>query len=128
VQLVEIDIVGLQPLQRGVDRIQDVLEAHALVPGPAPGAADALGGDDVVVALADQPIADDFLGAAHRVAAAAERIDVGAVEEVDPALGGGVHDRTADVLLTLQTEGHGAEAEAGNGEAGAAELGSLHTV
>ena len=56
------------------------------------------------MALADQPIADDFLGAPHRVGAAAERIDVGGVEEVDPALGGGVHDRAADVFLALQTD------------------------
>ncbi|MEJ0067333.1 MAG: hypothetical protein WDM85_19615 [Caulobacteraceae bacterium] len=65
-------------------------------------------------------------GAANRVAAAAQRVDVGGVEEVDPALGGRVHDRAADGLLALQAEGHGAEAEARNGKAGAAELGSLH--
>ena len=100
VQLVEVDVVGLEALQRGVYGVQDVLAAHPLVPGSAPGAAHALGGDDVVVALADQPIADDLLGAPHRGRRRrAQRIDVrGGVEEVDPALGRGVHDGAADIL------------------------------
>jgi hypothetical protein len=45
VQLIEVDIVRLQPLQRGVDRIEDVLSRHALVPGFGTHLADAFRGE-----------------------------------------------------------------------------------
>ena len=73
------------------------------------------------MALARQPAAEDLLGAADRLAVAAERIDIGRVEKVDAALGGGIQDGAALRLVALKPEGHRAEAEPGNGKAGAAE-------
>ena len=121
VQLIEIDIVRLEALQRRVDGIQDVLARHALVPTLRSHAAHAFGGKDVFVAPALQPAAHDLFGAPDRRDVAAQRIDVGRVEEIDAAVGGRVEDGVALGLVALQTEGHGAEAEAGNCEAGAAE-------
>ena len=45
VQLVEVDVVGLQARERAVDRIEQVLARGALVPGARADLADRLGGD-----------------------------------------------------------------------------------
>ena len=91
-----------------------------------PHRADALGGDDELVALALQPVADDLLGAARRVVAAAQRIDVGGVEEVDAAGRRGIEDGVALRHVALQAERHRAEAQPGDAQAGAAEFGVVH--
>ena len=78
------------------------------------------------VALAREPAADDLLGAARGGEVAAERIDVGGVEERDARVGGVVEDRARRVLVDLQAEGHRAEADARHLEAGAAEPYVLH--
>ncbi len=57
----------------------------ALVPRLAAHLADALGGEDEAGTLALQPRADDLLRAARGLAAAAQRIDVRRVDEVDSA-------------------------------------------
>jgi len=128
VELVEVDVVGAQPAQRGLDRVEDVPARHALVPGLRPHPADALGGDDEVVAAALQPAAQDLLGAAGGADVPAEGIDVGRVQEVDAGLGGGVEDGPAVRLVALQAEGHGAQAELRDLQAGAAEPRVLHGV
>lgn len=58
--------------------------------------------------------------------AAAERIDVGGVEEVDAAFRGGVEDGVAARFVALAAEGHGAEAEAGHAQSAAAESDVFH--
>ena len=90
--------------------------------------ADAFGGDDELVALALQPVADDLLGAARGVVAAAQRIDVGGVEEVDPAGRRGIHDGVALGHVALQAERHRPEAQLGNAQAGAAQFGVVHCL
>ena len=50
VELVEIDVVGPQPAERALDRVEDVLARGAPVPGPPAHRAGALGGDHDVVA------------------------------------------------------------------------------
>ena len=126
VQLVEVDVVGAEPAQRRVDRVEDVLARVALVPRVGTGAPVALRRDDELVALPAQPPADDLLGAADGVETASERVDVGAVEERDPGVGGGVEDRPRRVLVALEPERHRAETEARDLEAGAAEAYVLH--
>ena len=71
----------------------------------------ALGGKDELLAFALQPGADNLLGTARGGTTTAERIHVGGVEEVDPALGRCIEDRVAASLVTLAAEGHGAETE-----------------
>ena len=60
------------------------------------------------MALAGEPVADDLLGAPDRAEVAAQGVDVGGVEEVDPAFGRGVQDGVALRRVALQAEGHGA--------------------
>ena len=62
VELVKVDVVGLQPAQGGIDGGEDVLAGVAPSKGAGPVAAEALGGDDETVPLALQPAAEDLLG------------------------------------------------------------------
>jgi len=126
VELVEIHVVGAQPAQRAVDGVQDVLARGAAVPRARAHRAHALGGHHDVVAAALEPAAEDLLGAAHRLEAPAQRVDVGGVEEGDPARRRAVEDGAGRRLVALQAEGHGAEAEARDGQAGAAEARVAH--
>jgi hypothetical protein len=73
-------------------------------------------------------IADDFLGAAGGRPATAHRIDVRRVEEIAPALSGGVEDLVASRLVALEAEGHRPEAQPGDLQTGMAEFGVLHRI
>ena len=75
------------------------------------------------LAALGEPGAEHLLGAAL---AGVEAVDVGGVEEVDPLGERAVHDRVRVGLLGLPAEVHGAEAEAGDGQAAAAEVRVLH--
>ena len=80
VALVEVDVVGLQPLERGVDLLVDLLAGEAAV-GLRHREED-LGGEDVGAAVEVlQDLAPRRLGGAAAV-------DVGGVEEVDAGLEG----------------------------------------
>ena len=59
---------------------------------------------------------------------AAHRVDVRGVEEGDAARRRAIEDGAGGGLVALQAEGHGAEAEAGDGEPGAAEADVAHAV
>jgi hypothetical protein len=126
VQLIQVDVVGAEPPQRRLDRVQDVLARHALVPRLRPHRADAFRRQHELVPLAAQPAADDLLRAAGRVVAATERIDVGGIEEVDATRRCRVQDGVALGLVALQAEGHRAQAQLRNLQAGLAEIGILH--
>ena len=103
-----------------------MLARRALVPGFGPILPTALVATMKASALAFQPAADDLLGAPGELDAAAERIDVGDVEKIDPARSRLRHDARETVLLGLQAEGHRAEREARDGKAGAAEADGGH--
>ena len=79
VQAENVDMVGLQPLQAGFDRLDDVL-AHAV----RAGLRHRLGADHQLGArvLADQPVADDALALAAGVARHPARVAIGGVEKV----------------------------------------------
>ena len=124
VDLVEVDVVGLQPAQRGVDRPHHVLATVALVPLVRTAAPEALGGEDDVVAataVALHPLADQFLGATDQLDRATERVDVGGVEERDAGFEGGVHDRERRLVVALEPERHRAEAQRRDPKSGAPE-------
>ena len=78
VDLVEVDPVGLQALQRGLDLAHDPAPRVAGLVRVVAHRAVELGGEDDVVApvVGGQRLADDLLGLAARV-------DVGGVDEVD---------------------------------------------
>jgi len=128
VELVEIDVVGAQPPEGGVDGIEHVLSRSPAVPRPLAHRPAALGGHDELVAAALEPAPHDLLGATRGLEAAAHRVDVGGVEERDAARRGAIEDRAGRRLVALQAEGHGAETEARDGEAGAAEADVAHAV
>src|SRR5262249_22581700 len=68
----------------------------------------------------------DFLGAPDRLGGAAQRINVGGIEEGDAARRGTVEDGKRRGLVTLEPEGHGAETETRDRKAGTAELDVAH--
>jgi hypothetical protein len=77
VRLVEVDVVGLQPLQRAVDRLHDVLARQAAVVGPGAGRPVDLGEDlQRLAPLALERLAEHRLGLGVGV-------DVGGVEGGD---------------------------------------------
>ena len=125
-ELVEVDIVDAEPPERAFDGVEDVLAGAASVPGPGARGPEALRGDDELVPPSLEPPAEDVLGASHGVEPTAQRVDVGRVEEGDPACRGAVEDGDRCGLIALQPEGHRAEAEARDGQAGAAETGVAH--
>ena len=119
VELIEVEVVGLQALQACVQGLVDLL---AGMPRPAPQVFHAtsgtrrLAGDDQVVALATllQPAADIGFGAALRLGLRRHRIHLGGVDEID--VGG---DGTVELFVrfgfgVLLTERHRAETQARN--------------
>jgi hypothetical protein len=122
VHLVQVDVVGLQPLQRGVAGTADVAGGQEGVVGPVAHRAIELGGDDRLVTAplaAGEPPADDLLGDALTLLPA---VDVGRVEEVDPDVERAIHDRVGVFLGGLGTEVHRSQAEPADREAAAAEV------
>src|SRR5207248_773390 len=112
----EIDPVGLQTLERGLDLAEDPAAAVAGLVGVVAHRAVELRRKDDVVALALDRLADDLLGFATAV-------DVRRVDEVDPGLERCVDDpvRFLVVAVAPLAEHHGAEAERRDLDAGAPE-------
>ena len=119
---VEVDVVGLQPAQRLLAAGRERLAAGAAAVRIArEEVARELGGDDDAVAparVAADVVADDLLGVAVGV-------DVGGVDEVAAALEEAVEDGLgvldAGAPAPVLAEGHRAEAERADAQAGAAE-------
>src|SRR5581483_838300 len=78
-QLEEIDMIGAEPLQRGVDRLDQMLARGAEAVRTGAGRKRALGGDQQAVALALDRLAEDLLRASLV-------IDIRAVEHRDAAI------------------------------------------
>ncbi len=124
VDLVEIDVVRLQPLQAGVEREADVLGigTFAIADVVAARAGD-LGRENDVLALAGlfEPGADVFLGAPLCFRRdRRRRIKFGCIEEVDALLDGVIHLLVSVGFGVLCAPGHGAEADLRNGNISAA--------
>ena len=128
VDLVEVDVVELEALQRGVDRGEHVLpgEAAAVLPGHRP--AMHLRRDDVLLPhpeeLAQEAAGDDL--------ALASVVDVGGVEEDDSAFDRPPHDRLGSrfvdrpLAALMPAEAHHPQAHTRDTQAGAAEVDVLH--
>jgi hypothetical protein len=125
-ELVEIDIVGPEPPQRGVDRVEDVLLREPLIPRAGAHRAEALRGQNEIVTASLEPASDDLFRSPDGLEVAAHRIDVRGVEEGDAVGGGAIEDRPRARLVALQPEGHGAETKPRDGQPGAAETNVLH--
>ncbi len=128
--LVEVDVLVPQPLERGVDRGHDVLarEAASVLPGHSPPVH--LRGEHVLLARAEelsQQAAGDHL-------ALAAVVDVGGVEEDDPALNRTAHDRLGSLLFEgpfaalVCAVAHHSEADARDPKAGCSEVDVVHSA
>ena len=118
--LVEIDVVGLQPLQAGLDRRHDVAARGALLGAVVAHRLGEFGRQHDVLAAVAEHLAQHGLRAAHA------RIDVGGVEQRDAEV-----DRLVDHLargfeVGALAEIVAAEADGGDAQAGAAEIANLH--
>ena len=110
--LVEVDVVHPQPLQRAVDGRHDVLARQAAAVGVLGDRVEHLGGDHHLFApgqLLDRAAEHGF--------ALATRIHVGGIEEVDAVLDGPLVERAAGGFVqdprppVRRAVGHGAETE-----------------
>ena len=108
------------------DGIEDVLAVGPTLPRLGTHRAEALAGDHEVVAPPGEPLPHDLLGAPDRRQIAPHGVHVSGVEERDAGLGRGVEDGEARRLVALIPEGHRAEAQAGDLEAGPAEAHVFH--
>jgi hypothetical protein len=109
-----IDAIGLQPLEAGLDRLDDMAPRGAACVEVGADLGVDLGGEHKVVAMALHQPAEDLLRNALVVL-------VGGVEEVDAGVAAGFVHRRGGHLVGVAAERHGAEAELGNLDAGAAE-------
>jgi len=94
VDLVEVDVVGAQPRQAGIDLLQDRCAGEPGTVGAGPHPAVDLGGQHDVLAggvLPQRP--------AGELLARALGVDVGGVEEVDPGVERGLDRLLGEVLV-----------------------------
>jgi len=94
VGLIEIDMVDLEPPERGIDGIEDVLARQPPVVRPLAHLVVDLGRDDDFVALGEV-----LERAPQHLLADAERVDVGGVEEVDAVLERALDERPRRFLI-----------------------------
>ena len=83
----------------------------------------ALGGDDELFADGGAQVLE---GLAHDAFGLAVVVDVGGVDEVGAVLDGGADHRGGGGLVGGAAEGHGAQGERGDADAGSAEVTGLH--
>ncbi len=111
--LVEIDVVGLQPAQAFVDGVLDMLARKAALVGIVAHGVEDFRGDDEPVARRSEVLQR----ATDNLFAHAERVDVGRVEKVDASFQRALDERTAFRFLQdplpplLRAIGHGAQAD-----------------
>ncbi|MNT35689.1 hypothetical protein D3C72_1717250 [compost metagenome] len=125
VNLVEVDVVGLQPLEAGIHRLADgggvdIATAANII---SPGAGD-LGGEHDLIAPAGlfEPAADILLGPALCFGGnGGGRIKLGRIEEIDAVFDGVVHLLMGFCFGVLRAPRHGAEADFGHGDARASQ-------
>ena len=134
VDLVEVDVVGAEALEALVELEEDLFAGEALAVGVVAHDAVELGGDDGVFAFGV-----GFEEAAEELFAGAGGVDVGGVEEVDAEVEGLLEEGLAVGFAESpgvaagtkraggwDAVGHAAEADAGDFEAGLAEIYVVH--
>jgi len=129
VDLIQVDVVGLQAAQAVLAGRDDVVRREVLAavadPGGAARGAGDLGGQHQAFACArtaGEPVAEDALGGAVGLGTCGHRIHLGRVDEVDAAFERAVEDGKGGGLVDLFAEGHGAQADRGDVQVAAAQL------
>ena len=136
VQLVEVEVVGVQAGERGVAGGVDLRAGEArtaanvvLAVIAARGAGDFAGEDDVIAfAAALQPTAEVLFGAGVGLAPRRHGVHFGGVDEVHAPLKGVIELCVRLGLAVLLAEGHGAKADDADVNAGLAKFAVLHGV
>ena len=123
VDLVQVDVVGLQPAQARLDLAHQPAPAVAALVGVLAHRPVRLGRQHDVLAAALQGLADDLLGLPRRV-------HVGGVDDVDPGVERRVDDPDGVVVVGVapRAEHHRAERERADLDAGTAERAHLHAA
>lgn len=119
VQLIKIDVVGLQPAQRAFYCCAQIGAGEGMLaianPWQATAGAGGLGGHYHLGAiLTGQPVANNGFGGVHGIGARRHRVHLGGVDEIHPAFNGEVQLGVAFSLGVLLAKGHGAQTNGGN--------------
>ena len=136
VQLVEVEVVGVQAGERGVAGGVNLRTGEAraaayvvLAVVAARGAGDFAGEDDVIAFAAfGEPAADVLFGAGVGLAAGWHGVHFGGVDEVHAVCGGVVELGVGFGFRVLFAEGHGAEADGADADVGVAERTVFHGI
>ena len=117
VDLVEVDVVGLESAKAAFEGFADVVAIKGGFPSsdgwvePAVCGSCYLGGyNEAVSVFVLHPFSEPCFGEAGLVDCGWHWVDLGGINEVDTSVGGTVKDAEAFLLITLFAEGHGAEA------------------
>jgi hypothetical protein len=121
VQEEDVDAVGAQALQTGLDRAAHVAAIRATCIGILAGGVEALGRDHQVVPAAADQLAQDFLRLAGVVL-------VGGIEKVDTRIAGGAEHAGRLRRVGIAAERHRSHAKLGNLHAGAAKRLHVHPI
>ncbi|MNJ51255.1 hypothetical protein D3C77_465550 [compost metagenome] len=115
VQVIDIQVVGAQAGQAGLDGIEDMLAVQARAVRDTLGGTEAdLAGQHPVMAVARDRLTDDFL-------AVPGVVDIGGVDEVDALVPGLVDDQQGIFGAGLFAEHHAAQGQGGYLQAAAAQ-------
>ena len=133
VRLVEVDVVGAEPLEASLDGALDVVAIERGATGTHRGLEPAarrprhLGGHhDRVAPPVGEPLPADLLARPRVAGIRGHGVDLGDVDEVDPRVEGLVEAGEARRLVGHAAEGHRAETQLGNHQARSAESSLLH--
>ena len=122
VDLVEVDVVGPQPLKAGVDLVHQVIATDPRIVGPVAHREPALAGDHHLLGLGRprlEPAPDDLFR--H-----AARIDVRRIDEIAACPGIGIHQRERGRLVRLAAERHRPQAPRRNDGAAVSKSPEFH--
>ena len=119
VQVIEVEVVGLQPPQALVDGAQNGFARKAVLVGFVAHLEENLAGEDDLVATSLERRAEQGFRDARVV-------HVGGVEEVDAGVDTAIDDLVRARLIERLAQRHGAEAEAGDVEVGVGESATIH--
>lgn len=132
--LIEIDVVGLQALERALNGTPDLLaiEPHLAIADmveAGPGTGCLRRQDDLVaVATGLQPGPDVGLGQALRFGPGRKGVHFRGVDEVDAVIERHIELRVGIGFRVLLAEGHGSEADVTDLDSGLAEFVHLHGI
>src|SRR5262245_41953746 len=102
--LIEINVIGAQPAQAVFRSLQNMLTRKALIVGSVPDPKAALGGDDEALALALQPLAQNFFGAAGRLRRRRHGVGIRGIEKIDAGCRGFFENGERSSLIALVAE------------------------